>query len=124
MFQELQASLLKQPRTHLFVNQSQKPFTRNAFTVWTKRILSKLFDTQLTLVIVRHLFLSSLDYDSLSVEELVELGNKMGHSIQMQRAYVWNSQTNTLEEDADEEEEEEEEDKESSSTKKVGIRST
>jgi hypothetical protein len=121
LFQELQASLLKQPRTHLFVNQSQKPFTRNAFTVWTKRILSKLFDTQLTLVIVRHLFLSSLDYDSLSVEELVELGNKMGHSIQMQRGYVWKSGSG---EDEDEEEEEEEEDKESSSTKKVGIRST
>jgi hypothetical protein len=120
LFQELQASLLKQPRTHLFVNQSQKPFTRNAFTVWTKRILSKLFDTQLTLVIVRHLFLSSLDYDSLSVEELVELGNKMGHSIQMQRGYVWKSGSG---EDEDEEEEEEE-DKESSSTKKVGIRST
>ena len=121
LFQELQASLLKQPRTHLFVNQSQKPFTRNAFTVWTKRILSKLFDTQLTLVIVRHLFLSSLDYDSLSVEELVELGNKMGHSIQMQRGYVWKSGSD---EDEDEEEEEEEEDKESSSTKKVVIRST
>lgn len=121
LFQELQASLLKQPRTHLFVNQSQKPFTRNAFTVWTKRILSKLFDTQLTLVIVRHLFLSSLNYDSLSVEELIDLGNKMGHTIQMQRAYVWKSGSD---EDEEEEEEEESDDKESSSTKKVVIRST
>jgi len=89
LLQQLQTSLLKQPRTHLFVNQNDKPFTRNAFTVWTKRILSKLFNTQLTLVIVRHLFLSSLNYDSVTVEELVELGNKMGHSIQMQRGYVW-----------------------------------
>jgi len=89
LLQQLQTSLLKQPRTHLFVNQNDKPFTRNAFTVWTKRILSKLFNTQLTLVIVRHLFLSSLNYDSLTVEEIVELGNKMGHSIQMQRGYVW-----------------------------------
>jgi len=89
LLQELQASLLKQPRTHLFVNQNNKPFTRNAFTVWTKRILSKLFDTQLTLVIVRHLFLSTLDYNKLTTEELVELGNKMGHSIHTQRDYVW-----------------------------------
>jgi hypothetical protein len=89
LLQELQASLLKQPRTHLFVNQNNKPFTRNAFTVWTKRILSKLFDTQLTLVIVRHLFLSTIDYNNSTAEELLELGNKMGHSIQMQREYVW-----------------------------------
>ncbi len=119
LLQQLQASLLKQPRTHLFVNQNDKPFTRNAFTVWTKRILSKLFNTQLTLVIVRHLFLSSLDYDSLSVEELVDLGNKMGHSIQMQRGYVWKDGS-----DDEDEEEEESDDKETSSTKKVVIRSS
>ena len=96
---ELQSSLLKHPRTHLFVNQQNKPFTRNAFTVWTKRILSKLFDTQLTLVIVRHLFLSTLDYNSLSVEHLVELGNKMGHSIQMQRGYVWKASSDSDDDD-------------------------
>lgn len=95
LLQELQASLLAHPRTYLFVNQQDKPFTRNAFTVWTKRILSKLFNTQLTLVILRHLFLTSLDYDTLTVEELVELGNKMGHSIQMQRGYVWNHTQST-----------------------------
>ena len=95
LLQELQASLLTHPRTYLFVNQWDKPFTRNAFTVWTKRSLSKLFNTQLTLVILRHLFLSSLDYNTLSADELVELGNKMGHSIQMQRGYVWNHTQST-----------------------------
>jgi hypothetical protein len=102
LLQELQASLLKQPRTHLFVNQNNKPFTRNAFTVWTKRILSKLFDTQLTLVIVRHLFLSTIDYNNSTAEELLELGNKMGHSIQMQREYVWKQGSENEDDDDDE----------------------
>ena len=90
LLHELRTSLQEQPRDYLFVNQGNKPFTRNAFTVWSKRILSKLFDTEFTLVIIRHLFLSSLDYNKLTTENLIEIGSKMGHSIQTQRDYKWN----------------------------------
>jgi hypothetical protein len=86
---ELRYSLKEKPRDYLFVNASGEPFTRNAFSVWSKRVLSKLFNTQMTLVIIRHLFISTIDFNKMSDTQLTELGNKMGHSISTQRTYRW-----------------------------------
>lgn len=86
---ELRYSLTENPRDYLFVNVSGEPFSRNSFCVWSKRVLSKLFNTQMTLVLIRHLFISTIDFNTLSDKELTELGNKMGHSLAMQRTYRW-----------------------------------
>jgi hypothetical protein len=86
---ELRYSLKENPRDYLFINASGEPFTRNAFSTWSKRILSKLFNTQMTLVIIRHLFISTIDFNKLSDKQLTDLGNKMGHSLSTQRTYRW-----------------------------------
>lgn len=86
---ELRYSLKENPRNYLFLNATGEPFKRNSFSVWSKRILSKLFNTQMTLVIIRHLFISTIDFNKLSDKQLTELGDKMGHSLSTQRTYRW-----------------------------------
>jgi site-specific recombinase XerD len=92
---ELVKSLEKSPRKYIFTNQTGQPFTRNAFTVWSKRILSRVFETEMTLIIIRHLFISSLDF-SMKPLELKKISDKMGHDLSTQRNYKWDvSQLNT-----------------------------
>jgi hypothetical protein len=96
---ELVKSLEKSPRKYIFTNQTGQPFTRNAFTVWSKRILSRVFETEMTLIIIRHLFISSLDFSMKSLE-LKKISDKMGHDLSTQRNYKWDvSQLNTVETD-------------------------
>lgn len=85
---ELIKSLEKSPRKYLFVNQTGEPFTRNAFTVWSKRILSRLFETEMTLNIIRHLYINSLDM-TMKPTLLREISQKMGHDLTTQRLYKW-----------------------------------
>jgi hypothetical protein len=96
---ELVKSLEKSPRKYIFTNQTGQPFTRNAFTVWSKRILSRVFETEMTLIIIRHLFISSLDF-TMKPLELKKISDKMGHDLSTQRNYKWDvSQLNTVETD-------------------------
>ena len=105
---ELVKSLEKSPRKYIFTNQTGQPFTRNAFTVWSKRILSRVFETEMTLIIIRHLFISSLDF-SMKPLELKKISDKMGHDLSTQRNYKWDvSQLNTGEGEGEAEDEEEE----------------
>jgi hypothetical protein len=94
---ELVKSLEKSPRKYIFTNQTGQPFTRNAFTVWSKRILSRVFETEMTLIIIRHLFISSLDF-TMKPLELKKISDKMGHDLSTQSNYKWDvSQLNTKE---------------------------
>ena len=85
---ELIKSLETTPRNYLFVNQTGQPFTRNAFTVWSKRILSRLFETEITINIIRHLFITTLNMD-MKPTLLKEISDKMGHDLTTQRNYKW-----------------------------------
>jgi site-specific recombinase XerD len=85
---DLIKSLEKTPRKYLFVNQTGQPFTRNSFTVWSKRILSRLFETEMTLNIIRHLFINTLDMN-MKPSLLREISDKMGHDLTTQRLYKW-----------------------------------
>lgn len=100
---ELVKSLEKSPRKYLFTNQSGQPFTRNAFTVWSKRILSRVFETEMTLNLFRHLFINTLDMN-MKPALLREISDKMGHDLTTQRLYKWDvSHLNTEEAEDDEE---------------------
>jgi hypothetical protein len=85
---ELVKSLENNPRKYLFVNQTGQPFTRNSFTVWSKRILTRLFKTEMTLNHLRHLFINTLDMN-MKPAELKLISDKMGHCLTTQRLYKW-----------------------------------
>lgn len=86
---ELVESLRINPRKYLFVDQIGRPFTRNAFTLWSSRHLKRVFNTELTLTIIRHLFINSLNMTDMSIEQRQEISSKMGHDLWTQEKYQW-----------------------------------
>jgi hypothetical protein len=85
---ELIESLRIKPRKYVFVNQAGVAFTRKSFSNWATRVLTHLFETQMTLNIIRHLYINDVDI-SKSPYERSELSNKMGHCPEMQLLYKW-----------------------------------
>jgi hypothetical protein len=91
LFNEIVLSLQKQPRKFLFVNARNEPFTRDAFSKWSSRVLEQLFNVVMTLTIIRHLYITSIDMNKTSVKELEKISKKMGHSVLTQSQYRWNN---------------------------------
>jgi hypothetical protein len=90
--QEIQLSLEKQPREFLFINAHGKPHTRNSFTLWSRRVLSKVFETDFTLVFFRHAFATHYmitHAHQITDAQIKEISDKMGHSAEMFKAYRW-----------------------------------
>ena len=88
--QEIHASLLACPRTFLFTNAHGKPHTRNSFTLWTRRVLTRVLQTDFTLVFFRHAFATHyVTHHNPTDLEISEISKKMGHSSEMFRAYRW-----------------------------------
>ena len=85
---ELIESLRIKPRKYVFINQTGEAFTRKAFSNWATRVLTQLFETQLTLNIIRHLYINTIDMTKTPYE-LKKISNKMGHDIATQRVYKW-----------------------------------
>jgi hypothetical protein len=81
-------SLKDKPRKFLFVDEVGNPFTRSAFSSWATRRLSKLFNVKLTLTLLRHIYVSSLDMN-MPTKELEKISSLMGHSLSTQRSYKW-----------------------------------
>jgi hypothetical protein len=89
----LLCSLKNNPRSYLFINTKGEPHTRNSFVLWTRRHLSKLFETDFTLVFFRHAFITDFITNKVTSEttdgEIKLISDKMGHSPGMFRAYKW-----------------------------------
>lgn len=90
---ELTLSLEKYPRSYLFVNANGKPHTRNSFTLWSRRALTRCFGVDFTLVLFRHIYathwITSHDMNTTTDSQIKEVSQKMGHSSEMFRAYRW-----------------------------------
>jgi hypothetical protein len=98
---ELVESLRLQPRNYLFVNQTGQVFTRNSFSKWSQRALSRVFETEMTLNLIRHLFISSLKLDTMTIKEMTDISSRMGHKLQTHLSYRWNVSDLEKDEDSD-----------------------
>jgi hypothetical protein len=78
-------------RPYLFVMPSDptRPYDRGAFSKWANKTLSNTFGIPMTLTTLRHLYVSTLDFNKTKASELEKIGNSMGHSISMQKGYQW-----------------------------------
>lgn len=83
-------SLTANPRDWLFVNSTGQPFKdSHAFTVWAGRTLSRIFNGRhVGPNILRHSFISAVDFNESNAGQLSRLARDMGHSQAMQRKYV------------------------------------
>ena len=81
-------SLEIHPRKYLFENNG-KAFTPNGFCKWSSATLEKLFGVQLTLTIIRHIYISSIPLSTMTLEEKKNISKLMGHTLGVQAEYEW-----------------------------------
>lgn len=85
---EIKASLQKRHRDWLFIKSDGEPYDlSNSYVRWANNTLKRIFDRPLTLSLIRHSFISSLDFNSLSIAEKEEIAEDMAHTVQMQDKY-------------------------------------
>lgn len=90
LLDELHTSLLKYPRNYLFVMDDKKsPFTRKLFSNWACRTLTRVLKQQMTLTVLRHIYITNKIKSKTSSTELIDIAKKMGHSRGVQRVYEW-----------------------------------
>ena len=103
LVKELKASLKKIPREWLFVDKFGKPYVAtNSYTKWANRALNRLFGKPLTITMIRHSFISSLDQNTLTILEKEEIAKEMAHSRGMQELYRFVHKENNGKEEAGE----------------------
>jgi|APGre2960657373_1045057.scaffolds.fasta_scaffold01661_2 hypothetical protein len=86
--EELHASLEKRPREYLFVKADGKPFDKsNSYIRYANRILGKLFAKPLTLSLIRHAFIDTLDFNTLTIAEKEAIALEMRHTTRLQDQY-------------------------------------
>lgn len=98
LHRQLVLSLAEKPRKFLFQNKDNKPFSRSRFSTWAAQRLTALFRKEFTLTFFRHIFISTLDLNT-SPGTLLEISNKMGHSLTQQMLYKWKEQPHIIDDD-------------------------
>lgn len=87
LVKEIQASLLKNPRTYLFEDRSKKPYRASSYNKWANRTLLKLFGKNLTISLIRHSYINSLDFNKITVEDKERIAKDMTHTVGTQDRY-------------------------------------
>jgi integrase len=91
LLSELRKSLEEQPRDYLFVKRDGKePMSRNEFSGWANRIMSRLFKKRTTLTALRHASATE-GWSGTDIKEQQRKAHSMGHSLNMNIGYVWGS---------------------------------
>jgi len=82
-------SLKKNPRRYLFTDLEGKPYKEaNSFTVFSNRALKEVFGNMCVSVsMLRHSYISSLDFNNLTEGEKKEIAGSMAHSVSQQGRY-------------------------------------
>ena len=79
--QELWKSLqAESPRRWLFTTNSGSPYTAKNFSKWCCSVLQNLFGKPLTLTLLRHSYLNSMDWNKLTIAARENLASDMCHS--------------------------------------------
>lgn len=89
--QVIRMSLSKQPRSHLFMNNTNKlPMTDQAYAKFVSRALTKMIGPGVTVNTLRHSIIKHVYGNPKTThKERVELSRRMCHSIGMQSAYAY-----------------------------------
>lgn len=85
---EIQASLDKNPRDYLFETADHKPFDKaNSFNKSVNRTLQRIFNKPLTISLIRHAYISTLDFNTLTIKEKEIIAKEMCHTLRLQDQY-------------------------------------
>jgi len=86
--QEINDSLEINPRDYLFETTDHKPFDKtNSFNKYVNRTLQRIFNKPLTISLIRHAFIATLDFNTLTIKEKEEIAKEMCHTLRLQDQY-------------------------------------
>jgi integrase len=81
-------SLRQEPREWLFVDDQGEPYrNRNSYNRFANRIFERIFQKRFTISLLRHSFVSNLNFNEATPGELFKHSKNMMHSIGMQQMY-------------------------------------
>lgn len=84
---DLLKSLEDNPREWLFANTRGEPYTTTLYTQWTIRTFKTLFGKPLTVSLIRHSYINTIDFNTLSIREKKDIATSMGHTMETQDRY-------------------------------------
>lgn len=84
---EIKDSLEKEPREWLFMDRNNKPYKENSYNRWVNRTLQKLFKKALTISLIRHSYINSLDFNKMTIIEKEKIAKDMAHTVNTQDRY-------------------------------------
>ena len=87
LYNDLVKSLDIQPRKWLFENTKNEPYSHATFTAWTMNVFKTMFKRPLSVSIIRHSYINTIDFNKLSIKEKREIATAMGHTIETQDRY-------------------------------------
>lgn len=87
LIKQIKESLKKKPRKYLFTMKNGDPMLKNTYTKWCNRVLQRLFGRALTVSLIRHAYINTLDFNKLTIKEKEEIAADMTHSAGMQDKY-------------------------------------
>ena len=86
--EEIHTSVEKCPRDYLFVTSDRTPFEKaRSYVTFANRIFAKLFKCPLTISLIRHSFISTLDFNTLTIAEKEAIATEMRHTTRLQDQY-------------------------------------
>lgn len=84
----IRASLRDDPREYLFVSCDGKPYEKkNSFVKFANRMLYSIFGKHMSITLLRHAFISAIDFNASNAGDLMNVAKNMQHSIEMQQYY-------------------------------------
>jgi hypothetical protein len=87
LIEELEASLKDKPRDWLFTDKNMNPYVPKSFTKWANRVFARVLKKKMTVSMIRHSFINSLDFNTISVAEKEAIANDMAHTVGTQDRY-------------------------------------
>lgn len=81
-------NLENDPRRYLFVDKYRRPYDRaRSFAAFSGRVFEDIFGKKVGVNIIRHSFVSNIDFNAKTAGELQTIAKAMGHSLQQQQLY-------------------------------------
>ena len=83
----ISANLEKNPREYLFTNRFNEPFGRTAFIRHVNDGWKRLFGKNVSISMIRHSFISNIDFNRTTPAQLMSISKNMLHSLSTQQLY-------------------------------------
>lgn len=84
----IRKSVHDDPRDYLFVTIHGEPYNlSNSFVKFVNRVLYDIFKKHMTISLMRHSFISAIDFNNSRPGDLIQVSKNMMHSVQMQQMY-------------------------------------